>query len=164
MSITRHAWYVAVIVFLNFSSNIWPGWLSVYQSGFLQRDVSIGNLLRLLSSVEMSPFSIGKLLEFRDVILSDTSKTSSRRDIVDKVNMLKELKAEHSDRVEKVVNDVVEDGRALERKLTILGVTGKCQAVILDGDLSAYIPTYFSSEHLRGALSVSTTRAFIIPV
>ncbi len=135
-------------------SNNRAGWLSVYQSGYLQRDVSVGNVLRLTSPVKMMPFSIKKLIDFRDAV-SNKNHVAKRKDVQDKKDMLQELKVNHNDLFLKGIDEVVEDAQSLYGKLEQLGLSMTCKAVILDGDLSAYIPTYFRHEHEQGQLSVS---------
>jgi len=130
------------------------GWLSVYQSGYLQRDVSIGNVLKLEAPVRMKkPFSIQKFLDFRDAMFSEESQENNRREIHEKVTMLKALKISQGERFKRYIQEVIEDGKELEGKLVELGVTDICKAVIVDGDLAAYLPTYLAEEHGFGQLS-----------
>ena len=65
------------------------GWLGIYQSGYLQRDVSVGNVLKLVVPIKMKPFSIQKLLDFRDALKG--TKICTRKEVEDKVKMLREL-------------------------------------------------------------------------
>ncbi len=41
-----------------------------------------------------------------------------------------------------------------------LGVGTECKAIVTDGDLAAYVPTYFIDDHSNGSISVSRARKF----
>ncbi len=103
-------------------------------------------------------FSIQKLVDFRDAMFSEDSQKNNGREIHEKVAMLKDLQISEGERFKRYIQEVIEDGRALEGKLVELGVTDICKAVIADGDLAAYLPTYFAGEHGCGQLSVGASR------
>ncbi|KLO14766.1 hypothetical protein SCHPADRAFT_299202 [Schizopora paradoxa] len=133
------------------------GWLSMFQSGYMHRDVSIGNLFMLPKEVEMEPFSIKKFTDFRNAMLGDGQPTGIRQEIQDKVQQLRTLQQQMGDKFTEAIEKVARIAAELERKVTDdLRVTKKCRAIISDGDLAAYIPTYFTKEHGHGELSGTT--------
>ncbi len=123
----------------------------------MQRDVSIWNLLKLKKPVDKASFTIGKLEEFRDAVLCNSRpiKEGLRRVIVeDKVGRLKKLKLEHPAKFTEQIEELVLNASKLKSAVEALGVSGECKAIISDGDLATYIPSYFSQSHDAGTLSV----------
>ncbi len=92
-------------------------------------------------------------------MFSEESQENNRREIHEKVTMLKALKISQGERFKRYIQEVIEDGKELEGKLVELGVTDICKAVIVDGDLAAYLPTYLAEEHGFGQLSVGASRS-----
>lgn len=121
----------------------------------MQRDVSIGNLLKLNRPVNMQPFSIRKLYQFW-IAVEDETKIGNRLDIKDRVAELNKLQAESGIDYSSAIQEVMSAAENLEAELAGLEIGTTCQAVVSDGDLACYLPTYFSQPHDKGALSVST--------
>lgn len=130
------------------------GWLAILQCGYLQRDVSIGNILKLRTPVKMNPFSIQKLLDYRDALFG-AKTTTGQPEIQHKVDHLKDLVKKERKKAAMVFNGIVRDATELKELVDKkLKFTGICKAIISDGDLAAYIPTYFATPHDKGQLSV----------
>lgn len=97
----------------------------------MHRDISIGNLLQLLEPVSCKGFNASKGLDHL-FIQSGFNCTPP-----DELRTL---------------------AKELDDALTLFGLTGEttqCKAIFTDGDMAAYIPTYFSEKHDAGTLSVS---------
>jgi hypothetical protein len=100
----------------------------------MHRDISTGNLLKLLERVSCNGFNASKGLDHLFSLLSSKGFNSTPPD---------ELRT-----LAKKLDDTV----------ALFGLTGEatqCKAIFTDGDMAAYIPTYFSEEHNAGTLSVS---------
>ncbi len=54
-----------------------------------------------------------------------------------------------------IAKEALGSAQAVKKIVSQLGVSTSCKAIMSDGDLAAYIPTYFSTQHERGTISVS---------
>ncbi len=155
-------------------------------SGFLHRDISIGNVLWLEKPVERPKFSTrtgpAKLVDRATEITqglaslqldlasppddgtSDGRRPSLRHDAsqTDAEQLaqqqdfwtalrLKAAKKDHHLYLEQVVNAA----ERLEKALAKLELSGQCKALLIDGDIAAFLPDYFSMPEHSGVISVS---------
>ncbi|KAF8340659.1 uncharacterized protein EI90DRAFT_3117158 [Cantharellus anzutake] len=143
---------------------IFAGWLSTYQCGCLQRDVSIGNVLKLMRPAQMVPFSIDKLKEFHHAIMYSNENVGEFSKVVrGKVEALEERlsKPRTAREVKEEVGKAMSTAEALQREITELGLSAECRAIISDGDLASYIPAYLARRDTSE--SVSGTYEFMSP-
>jgi len=131
----------------------------------MQRDVSIGNVLKLKQPLQvpnMPAFSIQSALDFDTAIQSGKggSPKGKGRDTVgqniisDKVKELEKINTEENAAdIKQNVQDTTAVAKGLKASMEKLVLPDECVAIISDGDLAAYIPTYFSQAHNAGALS-----------
>ncbi|KAF8308290.1 uncharacterized protein EI90DRAFT_1861699 [Cantharellus anzutake] len=145
------------------------GWLSTYQCGYMQRDVSIGNVLKLTQPIKTAPFNINKLHEFHDAIMRDNKSVGELSDAVrDKVMALDLEGGIHDSKTAQEAKDevrkVMSAAEALQGGIAELGLSvdaTECWAIISDGDLASYIPTYLT--RTVTAESISGTYEFMSP-
>ncbi|KAF8314585.1 uncharacterized protein EI90DRAFT_3135848 [Cantharellus anzutake] len=140
------------------------GWLSTYQCGYLQRDVSIGNVLKLMRPAQMVPFSIDKLKEFHYAIMHSNENVDEFSKVVrGKVEALEERlsKPRAAREVKDEVGKAMSTAEALQMEITELGLPAECRAIISDGDLASYIPAYLARRDT--AESISGTYEFMSP-
>ena len=134
----------------------------MYEAGYLHRDVSIGNVLKLKKPKECKRFTtkgVYTLLERRP-----HRSGPSRPDLADEFKQGLRLEEEPSwDRLREIAGDdadcviLVDAAHELEDAIARLGVsTTECQAIICDGDMAVHIPTYFDNGTHGGDISVSS--------
>jgi len=92
------------------------GWLWMLRKGFLQRDISIGNVLRLDPPVEMDPFAEWTLEE--------------------QVEQL---------RLEDGTHELTGYVKSVEKMIEELGSQKKCCGFVIDGDMAACLKDYLTS-------------------
>ena len=134
----------------------------MYQCGYLQRDVSIGNIQKLVR-----PRLYGKPFTTKGVrkLLSSLLDADVTADLV---NIFESLSLDDTagneatwDELKRVAgNDpdvlaLLDEAHRLEVSLAKYGVSNECKAIISDGDMAVYIPTYFTDEPHRGEISAS---------
>lgn len=137
----------------------------------MHRDISIGNMLKLLRPTKRNAFHIRHIealskalaLPLKDFKESTVLK-GVHRAVNDKATELCKAAEESADSttlaekkwgeiylgflpVEKMAKGVME-------KVAELNVTDYCKAIVTDGDLAAYVPTYFTKPHEAGTISV----------
>jgi len=159
------------------------GWLSIYQRGYLHRDISIGNVLKLKEAVRRNPASTrlvqtlldpAALSEMSTVTDSATltscnqppaSETSSSavETLSEDMTQLN-IKDKPSDPFwehlldSRIKDDqsrpIVEYAKKLEEVVRALGITTECVAVLSDCDMAAEIESYLGLEEHEGSVSV----------
>ncbi|KAJ7727931.1 hypothetical protein B0H16DRAFT_1470743 [Mycena metata] len=111
------------------------GWLSYYQSGWMHRDISIGNVLLTLGEpIAYKPF------KFEDKILEalwPPASVDGTTIALDGMDIATESPSQTSAQIAKDIS-------ALIGKLEI---GSKCTAFVTDGDLAVQWATYFDDEH-----------------
>ncbi|KAJ7889100.1 hypothetical protein B0H14DRAFT_3855828 [Mycena olivaceomarginata] len=119
------------------------GWLAAYERGWLQRDPSIGNILRLCQDRVQSWGADTKLKEESE-------------------NLTKQLQSIHLESPVSVTVGTWDPKRAseLENALVASGRPRVCKAILTDFDLSAYLQNYFAADH-SDARSLSGTVEFM---
>ncbi len=152
-------------------------------SGFMHRDVSIGNVLWLDTPVERPKFStrtgVAKLVDrateiiqglaslqlggasppddgTSDGSLGDEASQTDAEQLAQQPDFwtalrLKAAKKDHHLYLEQVVNAA----ERLEKALAKLELSGQCKALLIDGDMAAFLPDYFSTSEHSGVISVS---------
>ena len=122
-----------------------PGWWSVYQAGFLHRDVSIGNILMVEEPFECKrAFSI----EVEELLRDTTSESSKAAPSLGSSDSLAEKKGELTERIRK-------DAKSIEELILQNGLLGnRARAFIIDFDVSASWIGYFNADHPAGSISV----------
>ena len=122
-----------------------PGWWSVYQAGFLHRDVSIGNILMVEEPFECKrAFSI----EVEELLWDTTSESSEAAASLGSSNSLAKKKGELTERVRR-------DAKSIEELILQIGSLGnRARAFIMDFDVSASWIDYFNTDHSAGSISV----------
>lgn len=118
-----------------------PGWWSVYQAGFLHRDISIGNIL-----IAKPPFHSKKEFCFapEEYLLSNVEAhyPPGGDSVVAKRNEL--------------VTRIREDAEQIKTLLPQIGIPQhSAKAFVMDFDLSAAWKGYFDANHSSGSISVS---------
>ncbi|KAJ7883666.1 hypothetical protein B0H14DRAFT_3857259 [Mycena olivaceomarginata] len=119
------------------------GWLAAYERGWLQRDPSIGNILRLC----------------QDRVQSWGADTKLKEESED---LTKQLQSIHLESPVSVTVGTWDPKRAseLENALVASGRPRVCKAILTDFDLSAYLQDYFAADH-SDARSLSGTVEFM---
>lgn len=122
-----------------------PGWWSVYQAGFLHRDVSIGNVLMVEEPFESKRgFSIDVEALLRDT----TPESSEAAHSLGGRDPLAEKKGEVTKRIQ-------EDAKSIKELILRSGLSGnRTQAFIMDFDISTPWLGYFTADHSAGSISV----------
>ncbi len=134
----------------------------MYQAGYLHRDISIGNLLKLVTPSERNEFHVKNAEDLSLLMTNPDKKIPDVKPAVShKANMLRELinNGCPSD-IPAAFRSIYQDALDVERMAKNLGVGTLCKAIVTDGDLAAYVPTYFAEDHLDGSISVSWKKNF----
>jgi len=128
------------------------GWLSAYQRGYLHRDISIGNLLKLMKPARCKRFSALEVIGLLFNILS--SEQQKELDNLEDWNYETAFRFVANDPERQELLRIAQD---LDIIVDQCGLTTECKAIFTDGDMAAYIPDYFenTSVHNTGAISVS---------
>ncbi|THV01940.1 hypothetical protein K435DRAFT_717872 [Dendrothele bispora CBS 962.96] len=153
------------------------GWLSYYVRGYLHRDISVGNILKIKNGPrQRDPFSTRSVKSVLDLDkkevdtsgsnTSDLSETLpdgvSRLDIggdrfwEDLTSSLEEQKSSDDQAAAakyKQQKAIVDMARELEDVAQDLGVTTECKAFLSDCDMSAQLEGYFDRSEHGGSLS-----------
>ncbi|KAJ7672855.1 hypothetical protein B0H17DRAFT_174693 [Mycena rosella] len=125
------------------------GWLSLYQSGFLQRDISIGNVLLTEGESASKPFEItGDTLS----VLWPLTEGSLDLTIsaLDSINI--------QDSGQPTSRSLAEEIKTLVKKFR---VQTKCIAFVTDGDMAIDWRTYFNTRRGHGLETRSGTEQFM---
>jgi len=109
------------------------GWLSTYLSGYLQRNICIGNVLMTERPTRRKEFEIPEEFLAHLHSLKDGTSVTKIQALCERVKLL----------------------------VTELDISDECIGFIIDGDLAIYWKDYFSGERSRGTKSVSHSR--VIP-
>ncbi|KAF8637284.1 hypothetical protein AX17_002923 [Amanita inopinata Kibby_2008] len=110
------------------------GWLIMYQGGYLHRDISIGNVLRLMRPEKREAFKILPVFEDEHATSADTSIRDTQAEVRETAKKLKQL---------------VDD----------LGISTECLAVTSDGDMAQSWQKLFAqrtNEESKGQRSGTT--------
>jgi hypothetical protein len=128
----------------NFLTHI-LGWLLAYLYGYLHRDISIGNLQKLLTPAFRQVFSA---LEGHKRLLHLQGALGDQEGLHFADSTVEDPTHQELRRLAEGLDDAV--GQC--------GVTTECRAIFIDGDMAAYIPDYFqkTTVHGTGHISVST--------
>ncbi|KAJ7848363.1 hypothetical protein B0H14DRAFT_899118 [Mycena olivaceomarginata] len=113
------------------------GWLAAYERGWLQRDPSIGNILRLR----------------QDRVQSWGADTKSE-------DLAKQLESIHLDSPDLLGTRDSKRASAVINAMVGLGRPRVCKAILTDFDLSAYLKDYFRTDH-NDTRSLSGTVEFM---
>ncbi len=146
----------------------------------MHRDVSIGNLLKLDHPATREEFSIKTAEDFVGALnlVLDSDRgfdsttpisipTDCREPVSLKTSELLKSALRFTDPREKmegyleIAKESLGIARAVKNVASQLGASTTCKAIISDGDLAAYMPTYFSTQHERGTISVSLNQIAI---
>jgi hypothetical protein len=152
------------------------GWLNYYQKGYLHRDISIGNVLRLKQATTMEPFKISVpiLDDLMDVDPAPALTSDPHHALLDDNNMIMEVAdgLAHLDlgaplRIKlpqtidvaglfkRAQSEVSEYANRIEKALVQLGVTDRCSGILTDGDMAAEWEIYINNAHDSHTKSVS---------
>ncbi|KIY61593.1 hypothetical protein CYLTODRAFT_427477, partial [Cylindrobasidium torrendii FP15055 ss-10] len=118
--------------------------------GYMHRDISIGNLLRLFNEVDRKPFSAKSVVE---LLRASRNDTETATDDVSTWTSIEELASGDAEK-----KRLVDNAKALERALQTLNISDKCRAVWSDADMAANLNNYFERE--RNKSKVSGTEEF----
>ncbi|KIY61585.1 hypothetical protein CYLTODRAFT_427468 [Cylindrobasidium torrendii FP15055 ss-10] len=132
-------------MFINFK-----GYLIALLKGYMHRDTSIGNLLRLFNEVDRKPFSAKSVVE---LLRASRNDTETATDDVSTWTSIEELASGDAEK-----KRLVDNAKALERALQTLNISDKCRAVWSDADMAANLNNYFERE--RNKSQVSGTEEF----
>ncbi|KLO11816.1 hypothetical protein SCHPADRAFT_450710 [Schizopora paradoxa] len=124
------------------------GWLMYYISGDLHQDISVGNVLFLESAVTRDEFSMEKARMLWK-LLNKIPVANAPAAIIERCKEAPTPEPGQSSTVNKFICQIEEAAKRL-------GISAQCKALLSDGDLSAYLPTYFTQEHSTQAISVSS--------
>ena len=123
-----------------------PGWWSVYQAGFLHRDVSIGNILMIEEPFECKrAFSI----DVEELLRNTASKSSEAAPTLGRSDPLADKRGELTRRIRR-------DAESIKELILRNGLSEKhARAFIMDFDVSASWVGYFdNTDHSAGSISV----------
>ncbi|KAJ3819630.1 hypothetical protein F5880DRAFT_1676105 [Lentinula raphanica] len=110
------------------------GWLSLYQNGFLHRDISIGNIIKLKSPLERKDFSalsVNKLL-----FEPPNSK------ILTSFEAMRAAAGNDQARI-----SIIDLAQEVDKRAKGLTSGQMCKAIWIDGDMSADMSGYFKRSH-----------------
>lgn len=133
----------------------------------MHRDISVGNCMKLITPSERKPFTIENAIRLTTELRKATQReyksviSPQSRDPVD-VKIMELLRiAQQSpnakDRLDvyhKAALETLKVAKEVEDLVRQLVPDGTCKAVVSDGDLAAYMPAYFVTEHNDGIISV----------
>ncbi|KAJ4483014.1 hypothetical protein C8J55DRAFT_559832 [Lentinula edodes] len=114
------------------------GWLDLYQHGFLHRDISIGNILKLKSAAT----SLQK--DFSALPVGNLILPSSTTDIGSLNSFPKLLAAVKNDKYRRSIADIA---CKIHEHAKVLTSGAGCKAIWTDGDMGADMAGYFESAH-----------------
>ncbi|KAJ3806094.1 hypothetical protein F5876DRAFT_69232 [Lentinula aff. lateritia] len=114
------------------------GWLDLYQHGFLHRDISIGNILKLKSAAT----SLRK--DFSALPVGNLILPSSTRDIGSLNSFPKLLAAVKNDKHRRSIADIA---CKIHEYAEVLTSGAGCKAIWTDVDMGADMTGYFESAH-----------------
>ncbi|KAJ3805956.1 hypothetical protein F5876DRAFT_81210 [Lentinula aff. lateritia] len=114
------------------------GWLNLYQHGFLHRDISIGNLLKLKSE------AISLRKDFSALPVGNLILPSSTRDIGSLNSFPKLLAVVKNDKHRRSIADIA---CKIHDHAKVLTSGAGCKAIWTDGDMGADMAGYFESAH-----------------
>lgn len=131
----------------------------------MHRDISVGNLLKLVFPAIRKLFTVQNERDFVAALkepITVSEKAFGRHNAVaEKIKVLREFActtgtpdermAVYSELAERALKEAHE----VERLASKLGASTECKAIVSDGDLAAYMPTYFTTTHEVGTVSVS---------
>ncbi len=123
----------------------------------MHRDISIGNLLKLVTPSERNEFHVKNAKDLALLIANPNSNTTDVKPaVLHKANLLHEIiNAGSPSDIPAAVRTIYQHAVEVENMAKNLGVGTLCKAIVTDGDLAAYVPTYFAEDHLEGSISVS---------
>ncbi|KAG7094144.1 hypothetical protein E1B28_007756 [Marasmius oreades] len=122
------------------------GWLVYYQNGFMHRDVSIGNVLRLEPGLAMKTIDIVDPFPGRDV---SPKEPEQARNTIAGTRSQKE-----SEQVRNTIASTRSHIDEIKRLVEKLGISSGCKGIFLiDGDMAANWKTYFDKDHDSHSLS-----------
>lgn len=121
----------------------------------MHRDISIGNVLKLVNVTDRPKFSVRYGLEdfLRRHATTVPPGPVQNSPSGNAENEWDKLYAIAGD--DPVLKSLVDTAKELESVLDELDVSTQCKAIICDGDMAAYIPDYFEHSHNSGELSAS---------
>jgi hypothetical protein len=121
------------------------GWWSVYQAGFLHRDVSIGNILMVEEPFESKR---GFSIEVEELLRDTASESSEAAHSLSSSDPLTKKKGELTERIR-------EDAKNIKELILQNGLSGnRTRAFIMDFDISTSWIGYFNADHSAGSISV----------
>ncbi|KAJ7903425.1 hypothetical protein B0H14DRAFT_2491657 [Mycena olivaceomarginata] len=109
--------------------NAMLGWLSMYESGFMHRDIGIGNVLLAERKWFPPPFALESSSKILGATLPPTESSVH--------GSLSRLSIQTADTLAEEIRQLVE----------MLQVGKECTAFVTDGDMAAKWETYFDSSH-----------------
>ena len=129
----------------------------------MHRDISAGNLLKLSVPVEREKLdfdALWKIAEEFDIGTGDVAGVSEEGTTDIAENLEKMSLAKSANMAEELKKAVKE----LQDLLTAVDTDTTTRAVVIDGDLAAFLDEYFkdNANRKRGALSVSTVLLFVV--
>ncbi|KIY64291.1 hypothetical protein CYLTODRAFT_457351 [Cylindrobasidium torrendii FP15055 ss-10] len=126
------------------------GYTVALLKGWMHRDISIGNILRLEKECDRKPFSAKSVIDL--LRTSGTQDDAGESAITwESIGILASADANKQ--------ALVLEAKALERALETLEISTKCCAVWTDGDMAANLNGYFDRE--RNKSQVSGTKEFM---
>lgn len=135
----------------------------------MHRDISIGNLLKLVSPAMRIRFHLNNMAHLCKAL--EAQWVPEQKPVLEGVHNTVRVKAEmlHAAALAPTDKDgntkwsgygtaaksVQKKAEELLEKVKALNIDEQCSAIVSDGDLTAFMPTYFSTEHNTGTISVS---------
>ncbi|KAI0744468.1 hypothetical protein C8Q76DRAFT_851494 [Earliella scabrosa] len=134
------------------------GWLSLLHRGYLHRDMSIGNLLKLKTPSQRERFTARDVMKILGHALAHADRAvgpAATTDHASERGSSSHLADFWSCLLDGVRNDeerraIVQHAKELEDVLAQFDLSTLCKAVISDGDMAADLSTYFTSRHDGG--------------
>lgn len=130
------------------------GWLSYYQRGYLHRDGSIGNVLKLKEPGARNKFTtkhVGTLLGWLNSQNRDGPRGGDGKadeNLKDWETLVKNVQGDQE-------RAIVQLAQEVEKRAELLDVSNECKAILSDCDMAADMVGYFDQQMHDRVVSVS---------
>ncbi|KIY61023.1 hypothetical protein CYLTODRAFT_460202 [Cylindrobasidium torrendii FP15055 ss-10] len=131
------------------------GYLNALLKGWMHRDISIGNILRLVNEVDRKPFQATSVIE----LLRENTRDGSAEETADKSEAITWEYIDSLPSGDSQTEELVANAKSIGLSLDTLNISDKCRAVWSDGDMAANMDGYF--ERPRNKSEISGTIEFM---
>ncbi len=120
----------------------------------MHRDISIGNVLKLKTPAERKEFSIKNAKDLVEALTTGSNRDDYHRAVVEKADVLRKAANGSTEQMLVVARKILLAAENLEKAVKQLKVGSKCKAIVSDGDLAVFIPSYFQVRHGSDSIAV----------